>query len=96
MKTLPPENFVVKERKKSLFKKDELRIIHSLWQKDVSSDPKAVQDVSAATNNLLESLGALGVEVNEPLTCTESTTHTVPHANTTSKLFVSKVQLSCL
>uniref|UniRef100_A0A0S7EYN2 ABCA1 n=1 Tax=Poeciliopsis prolifica TaxID=188132 RepID=A0A0S7EYN2_9TELE len=33
-------------------------------RKDVSSDPKAVQDVSAATNNLLESLGALGVEVN--------------------------------
>ncbi|XP_027871976.1 ATP-binding cassette sub-family A member 1-like isoform X2 [Xiphophorus couchianus] len=32
-------------------------------RKDVSSDPKAVQDVSAATNNLLESLGTLGVEL---------------------------------
>lgn len=32
-------------------------------QKDVRSDPKAVQEVSAATNDLLENLGALAVEV---------------------------------
>lgn len=32
-------------------------------QKDVRSDPKVVQDVSAATNYLLENLGALAVEV---------------------------------
>ncbi|XP_043970576.1 phospholipid-transporting ATPase ABCA1-like isoform X2 [Gambusia affinis] len=39
-----------------------LDFLKPIW-KDVSSDPKAVQDVSAATNNLLESLGALGVEL---------------------------------
>lgn len=32
-------------------------------QKDVTSDPKAVQEVSAATTDLLENLGALAVEV---------------------------------
>lgn len=32
-------------------------------QKDVRSDPKAVQEVSAATTDLLENLGALAVEV---------------------------------
>ncbi|MED6292639.1 ATP-binding cassette sub- A member 1 [Characodon lateralis] len=32
-------------------------------RKDVRSDPKAIQEVSAATNNLLESLGVLGVEL---------------------------------
>uniref|UniRef100_A0A673C6S3 P-type phospholipid transporter n=1 Tax=Sphaeramia orbicularis TaxID=375764 RepID=A0A673C6S3_9TELE len=32
-------------------------------QKDVRSDPKVVQEVSAATDNLLESLGALAVEL---------------------------------
>lgn len=32
-------------------------------QKDVRSDPKVVQEVSAATNYLLENLGALAVEV---------------------------------
>uniref|UniRef100_A0A668W813 P-type phospholipid transporter n=1 Tax=Oreochromis aureus TaxID=47969 RepID=A0A668W813_OREAU len=32
-------------------------------RKDVRSDPKDVQDVSAATDNLLESLGALAVEL---------------------------------
>ncbi|XP_008415416.1 ATP-binding cassette sub-family A member 1-like isoform X2 [Poecilia reticulata] len=39
-----------------------LDFLKPIW-KDVSSDPKAVQDVSAATNNLLESLGVLGVEL---------------------------------
>ncbi|XP_014824964.1 PREDICTED: ATP-binding cassette sub-family A member 1-like isoform X3 [Poecilia mexicana] len=39
-----------------------LDFLKPIW-KDVSSDPKAVQDVSAATNSLLESLGALGVEL---------------------------------
>lgn len=33
-------------------------------QKDVRSDPKVVQEVSAATDSLLENLGALAVEVN--------------------------------
>lgn len=33
-------------------------------QKDVRSDPQAVQEVSAATTNLLENLGALAVEVH--------------------------------
>ncbi len=32
-------------------------------QKDVKSDPKMIQDVSIATDSLLESLGALAVEV---------------------------------
>lgn len=32
-------------------------------QKDVKSDPKIIQDVSIATDSLLESLGALAVEV---------------------------------
>lgn len=32
-------------------------------QKDVKSDPKAVQEVSAATTDLLENLGGLAVEV---------------------------------
>lgn len=35
----------------------------SFSQKDVRSDPKAVQEVSAATTDLLENLGALAVEV---------------------------------
>ena len=35
-------------------------------QKDVRSDPKVVQDVSMATDKLLESLGALTVEVSGP------------------------------
>uniref|UniRef100_A0A4W6D1H6 ATP-binding cassette, sub-family A (ABC1), member 1A n=1 Tax=Lates calcarifer TaxID=8187 RepID=A0A4W6D1H6_LATCA len=35
----------------------------SLQQRDVRSDPKVVQEVSAATNSLLESLGALAVEL---------------------------------
>ncbi|XP_016534920.1 ATP-binding cassette sub-family A member 1-like isoform X2 [Poecilia formosa] len=39
-----------------------LDFLKPIW-KDVSSDPKAVQDVSAATNSLLESLGVLGVEL---------------------------------
>uniref|UniRef100_H3DL31 P-type phospholipid transporter n=1 Tax=Tetraodon nigroviridis TaxID=99883 RepID=H3DL31_TETNG len=33
-------------------------------RKDVRSDPKAVQEVSAATNDLLENLGALAVELS--------------------------------
>lgn len=37
-----------------------------LLQKDVRSDPKVVQDVSTATDNLLESLGSLAVEVSGP------------------------------
>lgn len=37
----------------------------SLQQRDVRSDPKVVQEVSAATNSLLESLGALAVEVHK-------------------------------
>lgn len=44
-------------------------------QKDVKSDPKVVQEVSAATDYLLGSLGELAVEVIELLfyqmhTCT--------------------------
>lgn len=39
------------------------RFQHFFSQKDVRSDPIAVQEVSAATNNLLENLGALAVEV---------------------------------
>ncbi len=35
-------------------------------QKDVKSDPKMIQDVSIATDGLLESLGALAVEVRAP------------------------------
>lgn len=35
-------------------------------QKDVKSDPKIFQDVSIATDSLLESLGALAVEVRAP------------------------------
>lgn len=33
-------------------------------QKDVRSDPKVVQDVSLATDTLLQSLGSLAVEVS--------------------------------
>lgn len=40
-----------------------LSFLFPLSQKDVKSDPKVVQEVSAATNNLLENLGALAVEV---------------------------------
>lgn len=35
----------------------------SLSQRDVKSDPEAVRQVARATNNLLESLGSLAVEV---------------------------------
>lgn len=46
----------------------------SLQQKDVRSDPKIVQEVSAATDYLLENLGALAVEVDTPHTyCTKRT-----------------------
>lgn len=37
-----------------------------VMQKDVKSDPKIIQDVSIATDSLLESLGALAVEVSTP------------------------------
>lgn len=37
-----------------------------VMQKDVKSDPKIIQDVSIATDSLLESLGALAVEVSAP------------------------------
>lgn len=43
-------------------------------QRDVRSDPKDIQEVSAATDNLLESLGALAVEVNTPPMYTDNAT----------------------
>lgn len=61
----------------------------SLQQKDVRSDPLVVQEVSAATDYLLENLGALAVEVGCP--CTH--THTVQtkieqtHSHVTSAVF---------
>ena len=48
----------------------------SLKQKDVRSDPKVVQEVSAATDYLLENLGALAVEASTPHTHTHTHTHT--------------------
>lgn len=47
----------------------------SLLQKDVRSDPKVVQEVAAATDSLLESLGALATEVHTPRLHTDNTTH---------------------
>lgn len=35
-------------------------------QRDVRSNPKDVQDVSQATDTLLQSLGSLAVEVSDP------------------------------
>lgn len=43
-------------------------------RRDVRSDPKDIQEVSAATDNLLESLGALAVEVNTPPMYTDNAT----------------------
>lgn len=50
----------------------------------MKADPKVVQEVSAATDNLLESLGALAVEVNERVQIR------------VSGVIASKVQPTCL
>lgn len=48
-----------------------------LSQRDVKSDPKVVQEVSTATDNLLESLGSLAVEVDKQTGAEH--THALPH-----------------
>lgn len=62
------------------------------------ADPKVVQEVSAATDNLLESLGALAVEVTKPYTHIHSRslipTHVKTGTNMSTEVFVSKVQSS--
>lgn len=66
----------VKVKVQQLISKWDVTVSHfhhgfsSFSQKDVRSDPKAVQEVSAATTDLLENLGALAVEVYGAHTCT--------------------------
>lgn len=66
----------------------------SVQQKDVKSDPKVVQEVSAATDNLLESLGALAVEVDTTHTHKTQLTHFITFTNRMTGIFTSKVQPS--
>lgn len=72
------------------FSKDAL----SLKQKDVRSDPKVVQEVSAATDYLLENLGALAVEASTLHTHTHQAHACYNRYNQATEIFVSKVQTS--